>query len=138
MVKQKKITGIILLIIFIGGTLHSFASGRGSITVQVNEEAVGIAGPSMETVFIELDDIDSVQIFDSFDSGKCISGINTEKYQDGIYWNQEFENYHLCVKKSVNAFIVIETDADKYIFNCESEKATDRIYQNLMKRGEKL
>lgn len=134
MVKQRRMGVLIFALIMVVVTLYTIFNGEGSINVQVNDEAVGVSGPNKSTQFVMLEDIVSAQLLDSWEKGKCISGIDSEKYSEGLYCTVDGEEYLLCVENKLETYIYIQTREKIYVFNCTSSNYTKQLFEDIENR----
>lgn len=125
----KKRRYLINFLVFIIAILlfSAFKQTKG-ITVTVAEDSLRIAYPSQETILIEDSDIKAMDITDDLDLGRFIEGVNTKKYQYGIWENDQYGQYNLAVQSGTGRYIIVGTDSAVYIFNFESKDATANLF----------
>jgi hypothetical protein len=124
--KIKIILGICLLAAII---IYMVSTDTESISVAVNDDYLILSYSSGDSFEIKLIDITSVKEKRNLDLGKFVSGIETKKYNFGVWKNDEFGEYNLCIYSNVEKYIVVETTTNIFVFNIESDDATDSFYQ---------
>jgi len=125
--KAIRMLGICLLIsIFIYVMLQK----TEGISVSVKDDDLSLSYSSADSFDISYKDILSVEETQNLDLGKYISGIDTKNYQFGVWENDEFGEYKLCVYAQVGQYIVMKTSKDVYVLNFESIDATDSFYKS--------
>jgi hypothetical protein len=124
--KIKIILGICLLAAII---IYMVSTDTESISVAVNDDYLILSYSSGDSFEIKLIDITSVKEKRNLDLGKFVSGIETKKYSFGVWKNDEFGEYNLCIYSNVEKYIVVETTTNIFVFNIESDDATDSFYQ---------
>lgn len=112
--QRNKLLGAgILIALMIIYTLYRMRDpGAASITVGVDTDKIGIVETGQDPVFINLDDVRSVELVDSYD----LSGASDER----IYASDE-----------IDAYILITTQDAVYVVNSSGVNATERIYQEI-------
>ena len=87
-----------------------------------------ISYPSSNTLVIKNVDISSMNLMNQVEFGTFVQGVNTDAYQYGTWENEESGRYHLAVKSGISQYIVIKTTMDTFVFNFESNDATENFY----------
>jgi hypothetical protein len=127
--KVKIILGICLLAAIM---IYLVSTDVESISVAVKNEYLTLSYSSGDSFEIKLKDITSVSEKEDLDLGKYVSGIETKKYKFGVWENDEFGEYSLCIYSNVEKYIVVETSTNIFVFNIESDDSTDSFYQAFM------
>jgi hypothetical protein len=127
--KVKIILGICLLAAIM---IYLVSTDVESISVAVKNDYLTLSYSSGDSFEIKLKDITSVSEKEDLDLGKYVSGIETKKYKFGVWENDEFGEYSLCIYSNVEKYIVVETSTNIFVFNIESDDSTDSFYQAFM------
>ena len=130
--RSRKYTIIILLILFIIGTVQALSGRTGSVIAQVDDNMLGVVGSYGDPVFVRLDEITRLELVDAVNFGRCLEGEEKSNTMSGLYENGEFGTYTLHVYTSCSPYIVIGYgDGNTLIFNQKTAKLTRKIYEDL-------
>lgn len=126
-VTQKTIwvLGICLLAVILVYLLMKKPEG---FSVVLNDEDMTLSYSSGESFQISYKDILSVAETQDLEFGNHVSGTETGNYKFGVWENDEFGEYNLCIYANVVRYIVVKTTRDTFVFNFESVAATDSFY----------
>jgi hypothetical protein len=102
------------------------------ISVAVKDDHLSLVYSTGDSFDIRYKDILSVVETQDLDPGIYISGIETKKYKFGVWDNNEFRKYNLCIYANVERYIVVKTSTDIFVFNFESADATDSFYKTFL------
>jgi hypothetical protein len=127
--KIKFILGVCLLAAIM---IYLVSTDVESISVAVKNDYLTLSYSSGDSFGIKLKDITSVSEKGDLDLGKYVSGIETKKYKFGVWENDEFGEYSLCIYSNVEKYIIVKTSTNIFVFNIESVDATDSFYQAFM------
>jgi len=127
--KAIRILGILILIVIL---VYLLTRKNEGISVAVKDDYLSLSYSSVDTYEINYKDITSIAETQDLDLGTYISGIETNNNKFGIWENNEFGKYKLCIIANVERYMVINTSNDKYVFNLESVDATDSFYKAFM------
>ena len=131
--KARKYSVIIIVLIFLFGTLRALSGQYGSVTAQVDEEKLGVLGSSGDTVFIFLDDITQVQLVDELVIGSAVDAEETKNTMCGQYENEAYGTYTLLIYTRERPCIVVTYgDGETVVFNQQSKRLTKNIYEDLI------
>lgn len=72
--RSRKYTIIILLILFIIGTVQTLSGRTGSVIAQVDDNMLGVVGSYGDPVFVRLDEITRLELVDAVSFGRCLEG----------------------------------------------------------------
>lgn len=98
------------------------------ISIAVKDDHLSLSYSSGEPFDIHYRDILSVTEAQALDPGQYISGTRTKNYRCGVWKNDGFGEYRLCGYADVKRHIVVKTASATFVFNLESEDATDSFY----------
>lgn len=130
--KARKYSIIIIVLIFVFGTLRALSGQYGSVTAQVDEEKLGVLGSSEDAVFVFLDDITQVQLVDELTIGTAVDAEETKNTMCGQYENEAYGTYTLLIyTKERPCIVVTYGDGETLVFNQQTERQTKNIYEDL-------
>jgi hypothetical protein len=124
-----KITRIFGVCLLIGVIVYFLTKDVEGISIDVKDDMLSLSYSSGDSFEFRYADILSVTEAQHLDLGKHVSGTETESYKFGVWENVEFGKYNLCIYSTVSRYIVVETSNDVFVFNLESEEATDSFYK---------
>ena len=127
--KTIRILGILLLIVILIYLLTKKTEGT-SITIK--EDYLSLSYSTGDSFEIKYKDIISVAEMQDLDLGTYVSGKETKNTKFGVWENNEFGKYKLCIFPNVNRYIVVKTLNEIFAFNFESVDATDSFYKAFM------
>ncbi|MGI6071540.1 MAG: hypothetical protein ACOX75_00800 [Lachnospiraceae bacterium] len=132
MFKDKK-NLIFLIGIFIVATIISLARDGGTTTsiFELGDNTITLKGPNKYSYTMTFEDIDDIALKKDLQLGECIDGGSTRKCSYGVWKNDEFGKYNLCVVKELTSYIIFtEKDGDVTVFNIETNTATEEFYKS--------
>lgn len=130
--RSRKYTIIILLILFILGTVQALSGRTGSITAQTDGNMLGVVGSYGDPVFVQRDEITHLELVNAVDFGRCLEGEEKNNTLSGLYENDAFGAYTLHVYTSGSPCIVVHYGGgNTLVFNQKTEKLTREIYEDL-------
>ncbi len=104
----------------------------------VNTEAfdgsLQIRGYSGYTIDVAYTEIESAELLKDLDYGVLIEGTDKKKEKSGIWENEMFGEYQLCVNTAINDCIILRTASDTLVINYESAKSTENLYEAILKQ----
>lgn len=110
----------------------AFVMLTGSVNVTLTDSEVDVDASFTSDFSIEYTDITYIELRDDLDYGKRIIGAANSKVLTGTFNNDEFGKYKLAVNKSVSECVVIHTDKETYVVNCDSDESTIEMYNELL------
>jgi hypothetical protein len=85
---------------------------------------------------INIADIKSIEIFDSWDAGRRSMGMETFNTKIGTFTNTDLGQYKLCAYKNTSKFIkIISGSSGTVVFNLKTAEATQNIYNRLKEKS---
>lgn len=135
-IRRQWIMTIIFVAFILAAVMIRGRSAGGRITVQVNNEAIGIAGETQGTVFVQMSEIENVEIIDvsEFDPGTKISGDQTANLYEGSFDNEKYGEYTAVIGPNSEQLIVVKTPGQTIVFTGLSDTDTEQIYENITSR----
>jgi hypothetical protein len=123
--KTIRILGLCLLA---GVLIYLLTKNTESISVAVKDDHLSLSSSSGDSFDISYKDILAVTETPALDPGRYVSGSQTKNYRFGVWKNDEFGEYNLCIYADVGRYIVVKTTAATFVFSLESVDATDSFY----------
>lgn len=128
----RRISLIIIIVLFVIGTVQALSGKTGTVTTEVNDEYLGVAGTYGDASFVKLSDVADIQLVEFFDFGICIEGDETGNTVSGIYSNEMFERYTTHAYTGKEAYIIVQDTEKTLVFNCSTESRTEKFYDELI------
>lgn len=128
--RGRTVATLIIVALFLIGTIQALTGSRGSVTTEINDQYLGVDGTYGDPVFLELATISDVQLVESFDFGTCIDGEETKNTVSGTYSNEEYKSYtvHAYTKEPC---IILHHPDGVLVFNCGSDSHTEKMFNQL-------
>ena len=131
--RNHRYTIIILLIIFIIGTVQALSGRSGSVSAQIDDHMLGVVGSGGDPVFVQLEEISQVQLADEITFGSLLEGEEKKNTMSGLCENDTFGTYTLHVYKTSSPYIVVSYgDGETLVFNQRTAKQTRDMYEDLI------
>ncbi len=112
--KFQRIAGAVILILII--VIYSFYrmhdTDAVTVSVGVDDSKIGIAESGENPVFINLNDVENVELTDDYD---LADGKDCEVYAD----------------EKISKYIVIRTEDKVYVVNTNNKKTTETVYKDI-------
>jgi hypothetical protein len=125
--KTIRILGICLLVGILIYLL--IAKKTEGISIAVKDDHLSLSFSSGDSFNIIYKGILSVTENQALDPGQYVSGTQEKNYRFGVWKNDEFGEYNLCIHANVIRYIVVKTSTATFVFNLESVDATDSFYK---------
>lgn len=112
--KFQRIAGAVILILIIVSYSFYRMHDADEVTVSagVDDSKIGIAESGKNPVFINLDDVENVELTDDYD---LAGGTDYEVYAD----------------EKISKYIVIRTEDKVYVVNTNNKKTTETVYKDI-------
>ena len=132
--RNRWITTIFVIVIFLFGTLSALKGDTGSVTAQVDAAngMLGVLGTYGNACFIELAEIDEMRLVNDLDTGSMLEGEQSKNTYSGMFRNDEFGEFifHAYIDRA--PYIVIHHgEGEVLVFNQARERITRDIYEDL-------
>jgi len=125
----QNITRLFGVCLLIGVIAYFLTKDVERISVSVQDDQLSMSHSAGDSITIRYQYILSITEAQDLDLGTYISGTQTKSYRVGVWENEEFGKYNLCIYANVSRYIVVESSNDVFVFNLESEEATDSFYK---------
>lgn len=130
--KQSAKTLLVTVVVIAAFFLFSHFRGDTVTNISFGNDALTLTAPQQFTCTVQYDDILSLELAESFDTGTQISGGENRRY---IWGERETEDRGRCTfcasKKIDNAIVLTMSDGGQILFNYESEDTTAAILSML-------
>lgn len=129
---QKTAAHMLGVVCIVGLILLVF--GKTKDTVEISATAGGIfltdpGGCSYEIIYEDISDIRLVQLSENY--GKCLEGGSENGFNYGVWENEEWGRYFLCVREAVGRAVYVCQKGNIFIFNYEGAESTENFYKAL-------
>lgn len=115
--------------------LSRFMGGGLAVNVTMDADRLYLETKSGYVSQIMWEDIQSVELTDDVRYGVVIDGENGAKEKSGVWRNDEFGEYELCISTKFSKYIVcVSQSGHVIVFNYESEASTNSLYDAMMKK----
>lgn len=133
--RTRSFTILLLIAIFVFGTIQALSGRSGSVTAQMDSAMLGVLGSLEQPTFVSLDEITQVRLADTVSFGECVAAEETQNTLSGLYKNDAFGVYTLYVYTKSGPYIVVSYgDGDTLVFNLKTEKQTRNFYEDLAEK----
>lgn len=130
--KARRYSLIIIVLIFVFGTVRALSGQHGTVTAQVDEEKLGVVGSYGGAIFIYLEDITQVQLVEDLMTGTAVDAQETKNTMCGLYENEVYGTYTLQIYTEKQPYIVVTYgDGETLVFNQANKRQTENIYEDL-------
>lgn len=126
--KSKALANILVFIV----AFFLLSSLRGQTTVNVgfDEDSLTLTAPKEYSLVVDYDQVDTVELVDSFDPGSAVSGDENRGCRWGVWENSNWGQYTMTVSKKIdNAILLTKINGEKVVFNFENETSTASMHQ---------
>ncbi|MCD7716439.1 MAG: hypothetical protein LUI39_08310 [Lachnospiraceae bacterium] len=126
----KLLVGVIVIVAIVNA-LGIFKSA--TVAVEIEDEVFTITYEDETVIQFSKDDIQSAELVTAFTMGEAVETLSGEKYTVGTWENEDWGQYTLCIKQSVERYIVLTTtDGAVCVFNYESADTTESMCSALL------
>lgn len=126
----KLLVGVIVIVAIVSA-LGIFKSA--AVAVEIENEVFTITYEEETVVQFSKDDIQSAELVTTFTMGEAVEALSEKTYTVGTWENEDWGQYTLCIKQSVECYIVLTTaDGAVCVFNYESADTTESMCSALL------
>ncbi|MCD7920783.1 MAG: hypothetical protein LUG45_12090 [Clostridiales bacterium] len=123
---------ILMLAILVAVTLFSLLNREGAVTMSFEDEALVINGADEYSFQVAYDEIASIALEELPDLGAAVDGGEDGSFRYGVWENDTWGTYTLCLTVNMNTCIVLTLqDGSIYVFNYGDEDSTQIVYEDL-------
>lgn len=131
--KQKKLMLILLAVavtlIAVSVVAYLFT---GDVTCTFADTSLQVTNSYISGVELAYEEIDSVELRQSFEYGVRGYGFGSPRLAMGVYQNDEFEAYTLYAYKSCDSVVLIRSGEKVLVLNCKTAAETQNLYDTLL------
>jgi hypothetical protein len=124
----------IVIWILVIAVLAMIMQPHRTVSTEGFDGRVEIQSRSGYTLDIVYDQVEKIELRENLDYGRIVDGTDEKKEKSGLWENEEFGEYHLCVNEKVDSCIVLWTSSDVLVVNYESDKSTESLYEAILKQ----
>lgn len=125
--KQKNLAIVILILAMV--LFYIFSGGSMGISLDFGDDDLTLSASDYDWT-IPYDQIESLELSELPDIGTFVDGIQKQTLCCGIWENNLWDKYTLCIDPRIDTCIVISMkNSDIYVLNYENTDATGQLYQ---------
>ena len=126
---------IFIVLLLAAATVHYFLHPSEPSGLSFGEESMTVAaeGEPHYTIEVRYDDIEDLERAADLELGECLEGGETKRCRYGLWENDSFGRYRLCVWTGLTEYVVMETAEGTVVCNYESDESTVSLYDALVK-----
>lgn len=106
----------------------------GDISYTYTDTGLQVTNSYINGVELAYEDMDSVELRQSFEYGTRGYGFGSARLAMGVYQNEEFEAYTLYAYKSCDSVVLIRSGEKVLVLNCETAEQTQTLYKTLLEK----
>lgn len=103
-----------------------------SANLSLEGEALSVSDGDTVDVSLPFAGIRSVSLIESLERGEMVDGTSTRRIARGIWKNEAYGEYTLCVNEKIGCCLVVQTGSRTLVYNYESAETTRGIYDMLL------
>lgn len=129
MTPNNKKNGIFLLILVAAVLIYSLSGNSIGIHLDFGEDALQVSASDMDWD-LAYDQIASITLSDLPDVGSLAEGIDKKNLQCGVWENEIWGTYTLCISPKIDQCIVLTMqNGDVIVLNYESADSTANLHE---------
>lgn len=131
--RQKKLMLILaaVAVVLIAVSVLAYVF-TGDITYTYTDTTLQVTNSYISGVELAYEDMDSVELRQSFDYGVRGYGFGSVRLAMGVYQNEEFEAYTLYAYKGCESVVLIRSGEKVLVLNCKTAEETRNLYDTLL------
>lgn len=106
----------------------------GDISCTYTDTGLQVTNSYINGVELAYEDMDSVELRQSFEFGVRGYGFGSARLAMGVYQNEEFEAYTLYAYKSCDSVVLIRSGEKVLVLNCKTAEQTQTLYKTLLEK----
>ena len=104
----------------------------GKVTMQYLDNGIEVRATLWGSRTVEYDEIDKVVLANSNKAGLKLNGVNSLRYNAGIFENSDFGQHdRYAYTKAANSVVIYELDGDVIIISLETDEENAALYSTL-------
>ena len=125
---------LFVIILFATAMLMGKCDSDNAVRIHSNDTLIAVNSKSY-SMNIPYDMIADITLENVPDLGRVIDGKNNDSLRTGIWENESWGEYHLCMDPDASNCIVASLDDGRtFVFNRKSAEETEKIYQEITKK----
>lgn len=117
--------------------IHANQTRGDDLDLVYDGTMISLLGPQSQQVDLPLDDILAVDYTSRIEIGTMLNGMETDNCYWGTFQNDVWGTFRLFAEKKLTDYIVFETVDGKTLFNCNSQRETEALYDAIVQLLEK-
>lgn len=103
-----------------------------SANFSLEGEALCVADGDTVDVSIPFAEIRAISLIGTLERGEMVRGTSTRHIARGIWKNDAYGEYTLCINERISCCVAIQADNQTLVYNYESSETTQGIYDMLV------
>ena len=132
--KGREISALLMIIVVALIASASLNRNSGTITVGLDDKAIGITCKGEEPIFLAFDRIREAYLTDTLDMGEPVHQSDWDSGWCGVWRNDEYGEYTLYAYSTVTEYLVIKYDEGVIVLNQKTKKITEELLTELQKK----
>ena len=128
--KAAKWISLVMVIAILAGVGVLMFSGN--ITYTCTDQTLQIEATYHENAAVAYDQIDSIELRETFDVGVRAYGFASARLSMGLFQNDEFGTYTIYSYNACDSMILIRSGEKVLAFNCATAQETEELYKLLL------
>jgi len=125
-----------VIVIAVFTLVQSIQGGGHSLTAEVDDSRVGIVCDRYDAVFLELDEIEDLQLVDSMETFVPSGGGQDRSFTYGSFESDLYGSVTVMAWTERSKFILIRTADSALLFNCSRDRDTEKTYDEIVSARE--
>lgn len=130
--KRVSVWKTLIIWMIVIAVLAMFMKPRHMVSTEAFDGYLTIQGNSGYTISIVYDEIQYIELRENLDYGTVVNGLDEKKEKSGIWENEEFGEYQLCVNAKIDTCIILYMEPGIQVINFESDKSTESLYEAIL------
>lgn len=130
--KMTKVASVVLVLAVLATV--AMVMFTGDIFYTCGDTALRVENSYVNGLELPYDEIDELQLRESFDIGTRAMGFGSPRLSMGAFKNEEFEAYTLYSYGSCDSMILIRSGNKWLAINCQTEEETEVLYNTLLSK----
>jgi len=137
---KRMVLQLLWSIAIVAAFLVLFGRMSASINISSIENGISLIDPDggvYEVIYVDIELIQLIELPEDY--GACVDGETSKGFSYGLWQNDEWGTYSLCVKNSVEKAVFISQSGKALVFNYEGIASTESFYNAMLQAmsGEK-
>lgn len=124
---------IFLVCVLLALAVNAFGVFRkDAVSLEIEGSVFSISFHEEELIQFTKDEIVSAELLDTLNMGSAVRDMSEDGYFAGEWENDVWGSYTLCVKQSIEKYVVLRTDEQVFVFNYSNAATTEGICNALL------